>query len=247
MRKSIITGYEVQRYALNGREYPLSTLNDLKFDIEFNFFVEQLSEELYNDMISLKVDYSSALPWSDATTYAEGQFCIINDSIFESKVAGNLNHNPKIDTVSAFWKDALKFKNADSALNLTCEKYQDLYEKYIRGIVSNLILKESIPFDTMQLGGKGLTISVNPDNSGQASADIKSIEYRLRHTQRIIDTRVSLMRNYLILEHSKYKKDTTINSDWSLIPFVVDSCNTGEMISTKKGLRRFGFRAIKEW
>lgn len=247
MIDSIITGYEIQRYALNGREYPLQTLNDLKSDIEYNFFIDQLSEELYLDMIAKKVSYSSAVKWSQTTTYAAGDYCILNDSIFESVVNANIGNNPKLDVVSSFWKDALKFKNAAPDINAICEKYQKLYELYIRPIVSNVVLKEAIPFDTMQLGGKGLTISASADNTGQMTADIKSIEYRLRHTQRIIDTRVSLMQKYLIDEYKKYKADKTTGYDWSLIPFVKDSCNEPETISTKKGLRRFGFRNIKEW
>lgn len=230
---SIITAYEAVRFSVVGREYPEATPGKLKDDIESGFFSECLGEDLYDLMVADKKSYNTATVWSAGATYAAAAFVIYKDTVFESKVAGNINHNPGSDVVETYWKPASKF---------TDTHYEELYTKYLRGIISNKIIKQTLAFDTMQIAGKGLTVQYQPDQTGVATADTKTIEYSLRNIQSVIDKKIELMKAWLIKDYKKWKDDTSTGYDWSVIPFVKSECE--DCKTPQSSRRQMGFRSL---
>ena len=231
---SIISGYEAHRFSVVGREYQTTTINKLKGDIELQVFTDCLGLDLYELMKtdSALIDLTSLLEWSAATTYALSDKIFFYDSIMESKAANNLNHNPAHDAAGQYWNFADKF---------TDENFQELYELYLRDILANKIIKECLIIDTMQVSAKGITMSVSPDQHGNATADVKTIEYQLRHIQSIIDRKIELMNVWLIAEYKKFVADNLTAYDWSIIPFVKSQCSDC-LIGQGKGRTRIAFR-----
>lgn len=211
----IITSFEAKRYSTVGNEFSLGTISKIKKDTEEAFFNDCLGTDLYDEMLEDVKEYPSAITWNNATTYGAGDYAILFDQILESKVAGNTNNNPESDIANEFWKVAAKFDNP---------AFEDLYTKYLRQLLANLIAKDAGPIDTIKANAKGFTMSVAPDGSGQASADIKTIEYALRRMQKTIDTKIEIMKKWLISEYKKFKANPDEGYDWSIIPFVKSEC-----------------------
>jgi len=231
----IISSYEVARFSIVGREYPLTNIKKLKNDIELSFFSDCLGLDLYEEMIenSKEISYANVLEWKDTTTYSTGNKCFFFDTVYQSKVDSNTNKKPGHDVAEDYWKLANKFTNED---------FQTLYETYLRDLLANLIVKEVLALDSIQMGGKGITMAAAPDQHGNITADVKTIEYQLRRIQTIIDRKTELMNRYLVSQYKLFLSDNSTGYDWSIVPFVKDECEKCET-PNKKGIRRILFRS----
>jgi len=222
---SLMSAFEIKKYSTAGSSYQSDNINLVKEFIEREFFIECVGEDYYALMLKDAVNFELTTEWRQGTTYSSGDFVLYGGEIMESCQSLNTTEptleNPK-------WKIATKFRK---------KSFQAIWEKHLRYILANKIYKESLPYDTIRSGAKGLTIQMQ-DGSGIASALKGDIEYILVHIQKHIDIQVDAFKKYVINQNELYKADNTKGYDFSLIKFVED-CE--ECVTPGKTNRRIGF------
>lgn len=224
--KTLLTPFEVIKNSPAGNQYPLDDIRQLIPVIERDFMKNCLGLDYYDLLLKNCKTYETATIWK-AGTYTSGQVVIYNGSLLESCVISNTTE-PSIGNDK--WKEVDKF---------TKKEYNKLWEVHLKSVLCYKIYKESIPYATIKSNAKGLTINAQ-DQSGNMTATSKDIDFVCRTIQNQIDIMMSSMKDFIIDEHDKWKKDNTKGIDFSNVNFIKEDCS--DCIVPGKHNRRVFFR-----
>ena len=155
---AIITAFEAVKYSYAGRDYPTAGLCDLADQIEQEFAASCLGDDLYTYLNDELVPYpANVTEWDCNALYSAGQYAVYNGCTFESMK----NANRTQPGVNADWQQLERFSASGA---------NQLWGKYLRRILAQMVFAESLTVNTYKSGANGLTVT----GAAYAQGDVRS-------------------------------------------------------------------------
>lgn len=185
MSETLITAFEVVHYSPVRFDYPTATICTAIKNKETTLFRQCLGLPFYEDLLEDLIEYDNDIPVYDPMVeYDEGDEVLLDGSIFISLVNSNTESVEDNDA----WELAPKFAS---------EKYQYLWENYIRYYLAYMIIHSTINYSTFQAGSMGLVNIKNYSEQGQSTVDQKSMwNWKANIKQDAIDV-LDNMKDYI--------------------------------------------------
>lgn len=225
MANALITAYEVKRYSPAGRAYPEANICLLARQVEEDFMVRCLGEEMYEWLKSKLTPYPpNAMDYDPSISYELDDVVIRHGCLFKSLVGCNRTDPAEVDND---WDLLRKF--TDNCAN-------SLWERYLREALALRVYEAVITYDTIHSTAGGLVVSVSDGMSSTvraaSKAEIGDVATRLRQHQEVI---IGNMRRWLKSLHD--------NNQCAQMPLASSlACASGGCDNVRVNTRRFALK-----
>ena len=204
---TLITPYEVIKYAPVAESFPTKYVCDQIFVTEAELFMECIGNDLYESMLADVKTASGIDDYNIQTTYSEGNEVVYEGCVFVSLVDDN-NLDP--ENING-WKVRDKFNS---------ECFQTLWDHYLKQLLAFAVILKGVRYATFQAGGHGIMEMVD-DQAGARTAHYKAFDGFERKLDSDIALRKKLITKYLTNQANKncfgdydiYKDSCSVNCD----------------------------------
>jgi len=215
----LITTWEVLKNSFADRQYPTDKIERVRSIVEANYMRNCVGQDFYNTLLGLAANWETVGEWEPGT-YAINTVKYWNGLIVKSTINNNTSEPSLTNTT---WPIAAKFTNSN--LNT-------LWNNYLLQIISNKIIHQVAPSDTIRFTGKGMSVNTE-DSSNMTIADDKAMMLALKNLTNYLDVLQEEMINYIKTEYDKYLVDSGTGYDYSEVKFIKENCGTCTDFQTK--------------